>query len=116
MKQWPEFVRSEANRVAGAPDPGMAGYVFDGADGTQVVFWSAKEATTAPEHVHDFWEYCLVVEGSADAVVGGKPMHVEGGEEYVIPAGVKHSSRSSPGYRSIDVFGGRRFRRAQESG
>ena len=73
MKRFPEFITTEVNRVAETPDPGITGTVFDGADGSQVVFWECEEGGTQPEQVHDFWEYALVVEGTFDGEVGGAP-------------------------------------------
>lgn len=115
MKQFPEFMRTEANRAADVPDPSMEGLVFEGADDIQIVFWTCKEGGTQPEHAHDFWEYCLVVEGTWEGTVGDKPVHLEPGDECAIPPGVKHSGRYSAGYRAIDAFGGKRVQRVQQS-
>ncbi len=38
MKHFPDFIRNEKNRVPNAPE-GMEGFVFDGADGSQIVLW-----------------------------------------------------------------------------
>jgi quercetin dioxygenase-like cupin family protein len=111
MKRFPEFITTEANRVAESPAPGITGTVFDGADGSQVVFWECENGGTQPEQVHDFWEYALVVEGTFDGEVDGKPVHLEPGDECTIPPGVPHSGRYSSGYRAIDVFSAKRVER-----
>ncbi len=112
MKRFPEFITTEANRVAEGPDPGIIGTVFDGADGSQVVFWECEDGGTQPEQVHDFWEYALVVEGTFDGEVGGEPVHLEPGDECTIPPGVPHRGRYSASYRAIDVFSAKRVERA----
>jgi quercetin dioxygenase-like cupin family protein len=111
MKEFPDFVMQPANRVANVPDPAMKGVVFEGADGTQIVFWECRAGGESPEHTHDFWEYAVVVEGSCDCIIDGKLVHLEVGDECAIPPGVKHSGRYSTNYRAIDAFGGKRVER-----
>ena len=60
MRKFPDFIRSEKNRVPEAPE-GMEGYVFDGADGSQIVLWENETGGSVGLHTHDFWEYCLVL-------------------------------------------------------
>jgi len=116
MKEFPEFIMLPVNRVADVPDPSMQGVVFDGAEGTQIVFWRCEKGGEVGEHVHDFWEYCLVVEGTFDGLIEGEQVHLEAGEECAIPPGAKHSGRFSPGYRAIDAFGGKRVERIVDTG
>lgn len=111
VRKFPEFIMQPLNRVANSPDPALQGVVFEGADGTQGVLGECEKGGESHEHSHDFWEYCVVVEGSFDGLIGGKPVHCEAGAECVIPPGVKHSGRYSAGYRAIDAFGGRRVER-----
>jgi quercetin dioxygenase-like cupin family protein len=113
MKPFPDFVTTASNRVGGAPDSAMKGYVFEGRDDVQIVFWQCKEGGVQPEQVHDFWEYALVVEGTFDGMVGGKPVHLKAGDECVIPPGTKHSGRYSTDYRAIDAFSAKRVSRAE---
>lgn len=111
MKKFPEFIMKPSDRVANVPDPSMKGVVFEGVEGTQIVFWECEEGGESPEHSHEFWEYAVVVEGTCDCMIEGKLVHLEPGDECVIPAGTKHSGRYSPGYRAIDAFGGKRVER-----
>ena len=111
MKKYPEFLTTEANRVAHGGDPALQGFVFEGADEAQVVFWQSEKSGEMPEDAHDFWEYALVVEGTFDGMVGGKRLHLEPGDEMLVPPHTPHSGRYSAGYRSIDVFGGKRVER-----
>jgi len=43
MDNFPDFVKHPANRIAtrSQSTPGVEGYVFDGADGSQMAFWTA---------------------------------------------------------------------------
>jgi mannose-6-phosphate isomerase-like protein (cupin superfamily) len=112
MKPFPAFFTTDADRVKLPPDANMQGFVFDGAGGVQVVFWQCPAGGVQGEQVHDFWEYALVVEGTFDGVVGGKAVHLERGDECVIPPGTPHSGRYSTGYRAIDAFSAHRVDRA----
>jgi quercetin dioxygenase-like cupin family protein len=115
MQTFPSFVTTPADRVAGAPDAAMEGFVFEGAAGVQIVFWQCESGGEQPEQVHDFWEYALVVEGTFDGLVGGQPVHLEPGDECVIPPGTLHSGRYSKGYRAIDAFSSQRVVRARRN-
>ena len=60
MKKFPEFITTDADRVAEVPDPSMAGFVFEGEEDVQIVFWQCENGGESAEHVHDFWE-CLTL-------------------------------------------------------
>jgi len=115
MKQFPDFFTTDVNRVANPPDSTVRGWVFEGRDDVQIVFWACEDGGEQPEQVHEFWEYALVVEGTFDGTIDGKPIHMEPGDECVIPPGTKHSGRYSKGYRAIDAFSARRVSRENES-
>ena len=114
MKHFPDFVRNPANEVADAPE-GMKGYLFEGADGTQVVFWENVAGGESPMHSHDFWEYAIVLEGHYEGTVDGKPVTLGPGDECAIPPGAKHGGHHSAGYRAIDVWAGPRVQRRQDA-
>ncbi|MGB7546253.1 MAG: hypothetical protein WBM14_00755 [Terracidiphilus sp.] len=58
-------MKDSANRIAssGQATPGVEGYVFDGADGSQMAFWNCRETAASAAQVHDDDEYMLVVQG-----------------------------------------------------
>jgi mannose-6-phosphate isomerase-like protein (cupin superfamily) len=114
MDQFPEFMRREANRIARSEQatPGVEGYVFDGADGSQMAFWTCHETAESAEHTHDFDEYLLVVQGRYTLVIGSREIAVGAGEEYFIPRGTPHAGRVIAGTRTIHGFGGQRARRS----
>src|SRR5262249_42093405 len=65
MHDFPKFMKSAANRIAlsSQSTPGVEGYVHDGADGTQMAFWTCHETAISAPHVHDFDECMVVVQG-----------------------------------------------------
>jgi quercetin dioxygenase-like cupin family protein len=116
MKKFPEFACSAANRITDdvQTKAGMEGYLFEGADGVQIIVWQNEKGGVSPEATHPFWEYALVVEGVYDGWIGDKKIHLEPGDEAVIPPGVKHRGSYSAGYRAIDMFGGPRIVRPKK--
>jgi quercetin dioxygenase-like cupin family protein len=113
MKEFPEFMQHPANRIATTSQatPGVEGYVFDGADGSQMAFWTCRETASSAPHVHDYDEYMLVVEGCYTLIIDAKKISVNAGEEYFIPRGVLHSGDVVAGTRTIHAFGGHRANR-----
>ena len=116
MGDFPEFMRRPANRIASTyqATPGVEGYLFDGADGSQMAFWTCHETRASAEHVHDYDEYMLVVEGCYTLLIGGQRVPVSAGQEYTIPRGVSHGGEVVAGTRTIHAFGGHRADRVRE--
>lgn len=115
MGDFPAFMKKLENRIAAASQytVGIEGYVFDGVDGSQVAFWKCEEARVSEQHVHDFDEYVLVVEGRCAVIAGGKRTELRAGDELVIPKGTVQSMEVGAGTRTVHVFGGQRARREQ---
>ncbi len=116
MDSFPEFMRHPANRIATTSQatPGVEGFVFDGADGSQMAFWTCRETAPSAMHAHDYDEYMIVVQGCYTLIVGGERIPVKAGEEYVIPRGVPHSGEVLAGTRTIHAFGGHRADRVAD--
>jgi mannose-6-phosphate isomerase-like protein (cupin superfamily) len=114
MKDFPEFIKSPANRIATADHatPGVEGYVYDGADGSQMAFWTCHETAHSSAHVHDFDEYMVVVQGCHTLIFGERHVSLQVGEEYFIPRGLSHSGEVVAGTRTIHAFGGQRATRS----
>ena len=115
MDSFPEFMKRPANKIATSSQatPGVEGYVFDGADGSQMAFWTCASTATSAAHTHDYDEYMIVVEGCYTLIINGERLPVRAGEEYLIPRGVLHSGEVVAGTRTIHVFGGHRAERVQ---
>ena len=110
MNVFPEFMKNPTNRIARSHQAtaGVEGYVFDGKDGSQMAFWTCSEDSVSAEHVHDYDEYMLVVQGCYTLVINGKRIPINAGEEYFIARGVVHAGEVVAGTRTIHAFGGHR--------
>lgn len=110
MNAFPDFMKNSANRIARSNQatPGVEGYVFDGRDGGQMAHWTCSENAESAEHVHDYDEYIVVVQGCYILVIKGDRIPLHAGEEYFIPRGMAHSGEVIAGTRTIHAFGGHR--------
>jgi quercetin dioxygenase-like cupin family protein len=116
MTDFPAFMRNPADLVAASSEhaPGVSGYVFDGAEGAQMAFWTAENDAEMTEHAHDFDEWFIVIEGSCLLVLDGAERRVGAGEECFIPAGTRIAGRVVAGTRTVHAFGGKRAEREAE--
>lgn len=110
MEDFPQFMKQPADRIAADSQAtqGVEGYVFDGADKSQMAFWTCHENAMSADHVHEFDEYMRVVEGCYTLIIGGEKIAVCAGEEQFIPRGVLHGGQGVARTRTIHAFGGRR--------
>jgi len=113
MKDFPDFMKSPANKVDSKSQntPGIEGYVFDGADGSQMAFWTYKQTAKSKEHFHEYEEYIAVVEGQYTVIIEKDRIPLRPGDEYMIPKGVVHGGEAIAGTRAIYAFGGKRAER-----
>jgi ethanolamine utilization protein EutQ (cupin superfamily) len=119
MHNFPEFMRNPKNKIDPGSQftPGIEGYVFDGADGSQLAFWTRQaspDVQISAEHVHDYDEYFVVVEGEYTVIIDGSRTTLHKGDEFHIPKGVVHSGEMKSATRTIHAFGGKRAKRAGE--
>jgi len=117
MNDFPEFMKNPVNRIATSNQAtlGVEGYVFDGADGSQMAFWTCRETAVSAPHTHDYDEYMIVVRGCYTLIVNGERIPVKAGDEYFIPRGMPHSGEVLAGTRTIHAFGGHRADRVRDS-
>jgi len=94
MEDFPEFMKRAVNRIATAQQTtsGVEGYVFDGAEGSQMAFWICHQTAASAAHAHDYDEYMLVVQGCFT----------------LIPRGTLYAGEMIAGTRTIHAFGGHR--------
>jgi len=112
MNQFPAFMKNPANAiVAHQQSEGVTGYLFDGAEGSQVVIFQCATNGISNEHIHDFDEYVVVIQGEYTLGIEGKTIKLTAGQEYYIPKGVPHDGAFIAGTRTINAFGGKRAER-----
>ena len=112
MDHFPEFMKNPINAtVFGSQSKGVQSYVYDGADDSQMVFFECVADGESLEHVHDYDEYFVVVQGCYTLIIGDRKIPVLAGEEYWIPKGWSHAGEFIGGTRTIHAFGGRRIER-----
>lgn len=106
-------MKTPANRIAARfqHTPGIEGYVFDGADGSQMAFWTCSRDAVTEEHVHEFDEWFIVVEGTYLLTLDGQERRVDAGQECFIAKGTRVSGRATAGTRTVHAFGGHRAER-----
>ncbi len=115
MDAFPKFMMNPANAiVARQNSDGVDGYVFDGIDGSQIAVFQCAKDGLSKEHVHDFDEYFIVVQGEYTLGMDGKRIVLRAGDEYFIPQGTPHDGAFTAGTRTINAFGGKRAERAAE--
>jgi mannose-6-phosphate isomerase-like protein (cupin superfamily) len=110
MKDFPHFMKNPANLIDKKSQytDEIEGYVFNGADGSQMAYWTCYQDRDSKEHTHDFDEYFVVVQGLYTVIIDGKENPVGVGQECHIPKGTPHSGRVISGTRTIHCFGGKR--------
>jgi mannose-6-phosphate isomerase-like protein (cupin superfamily) len=113
MDDFPEFMKTSENSISSkSQSSGTEGWVYDGVDGKQMAYWKCNVDGTSREHMHDYGEYFIVVQGVYTLIIGTERITVRAGEEYFIPKGLSHAGEFVAGTRTIHCFGGKRAVRA----
>ncbi len=76
-----------------------------------MAFWTYKQTAKSKEHVHEYEEYIVVVQGQYTVIIENDRILLHPADEYMIPKGVVHSGEAIAGTRAIYVFGGKRAER-----
>lgn len=115
MKEYPVFMRNAKNAISEGSQStqasGIEGYVYDGIDGSQMIHWTCRTSGKSAEHVHEYDEYFVVIEGEYTLIIDDKKIPLTAGKEYHIPKGVAHAGEFISGTRTIHAFGGKRAKR-----
>jgi len=79
-----------------------------------MAIWTSTEDVISKEHVHDYDEYFIVVDGEYKLKINNVTTTLRRGDEYHIPKGTLHSRESKKGTRTIYAFGSKRAKRINE--
>ena len=117
MADFPSFMKNPANRIATSSQAHARrrGLRLRRYDGSQIAFWTVQRDAVTAEHVHQFDEWFIVVEGSYALTFNGEEVRVDAGQACFIPKGTKVAGRVTAGTRTVHPFGGRRAERARKS-
>lgn len=112
MSDFPQFMKNELNHINSSQQntKDIDGYFFNGKDGSQIAFWTCYSDRNSKEHVHDFDEYTVCVEGEYVEIFDGVEHILHPGDELVVPKGTSHHGRVKAGTRTIHCFGGQRIK------
>ena len=111
MKDFPDFMKNEMNRVPGSAQntEDIEGYYYTAPGGGQMAFWTCYCARESTKHRHDFDEYTIIVAGRYTACFEDREIVLNPGDELFVPAGTLQWGRCIAGTRSIHAFGGKRI-------
>ncbi len=111
MKDFPDFMKRKENHIDSRQQntPDIDGYYYEGADGSQVCFWTYYADRESKESIHDFDEYVICLSGEYVEIFGDAAHTLRAGDELLIPRQTPHHGRVVKGTRTIHVFGGKRI-------
>lgn len=113
MNDFPAFMKNPTNRIRQSSQytKDIEGYVYDGADGSQMAFWTYRQDRESEEHAHEFDEYLVCVHGQYKLIIGNEIITLNPGDEYHIPRGIAHGGKCVANTRTIHAFGSKRAER-----
>lgn len=117
LNTFPKVMKNESNKidVQYQSSDKIQGYVYDGADGSQMVYWECGIGGISKEHVHEYDEYMTVVQGRYVVIINDEKYEIEHGKEIFIPKNTPHSGEYIKNTRTIHWFGGKRAYRKNEN-
>ena len=74
--------------------------IIDKKAGT-VTYFAFDEGQGLSEHTAPFDAMVYLIEGEAEIVISGKPIHVKGGEMVIMPANKPHALRAVKNFKMI---------------
>jgi quercetin dioxygenase-like cupin family protein len=74
--------------------------IIDKKAGT-VTFFAFAEGQGLSEHTAPFDALVYIVEGEAEIVISGRPIHLKGGEMVIMPANHPHSLKATKDFKMI---------------
>ncbi len=116
MKDFPDFMKSKSNHISSKEQntEDIDGYFYEGADGSQMVFWTCYSDRASRKHTHEFDEWMVCVSGRYTAFLNDEEFVLNPGDELFIEKGTEQWGKCIAGTRTIHAFGGRRIRRNEK--
>lgn len=111
MVDFPDFMKSKMNHIDSNQQntPDIDGYYYEGADGSQICFWTYFSDRESKVNLHEFDEYVVCVSGEYVEIFNGEEHVLHAGDELLVPKGTLHHGRVKKGTRTIHAFGGKRI-------
>lgn len=109
---FPRFMFRSENKIPASQQntQDIEGCYYTANDGSQMAFWIYQSDRVSKEHMHDYDEYMLCVEGEYIVTIDGEEHILHSGDELYIPKGSLQGGRVKAGTRSIHAFGGQRVK------
>lgn len=116
MKEFPEFMKNTQNHISSEDQntKDIDGYFYEGADGSQMAFWTCYSDRTSKKHTHEFDEYMVCVCGQYTVFMNDKEFVFNPGDEILIPKGTEQWGKCIAGTRTIHAFAGKRIQGTRE--
>ncbi|MBN2488220.1 MAG: cupin domain-containing protein [Methanosarcinaceae archaeon] len=113
MKDFPDFMKNELNQIPTTEQntQDLEGYYFEGADGSQMAFWTCHSEQVSKKHKHPFDEYMVCISGQYTVFMDNKKHVLNPGDELLIPKGTEQWGECKAGTRTIHAFGGKRIQK-----
>lgn len=116
MRDFPEFMKNKKNHISSKEQntEDIDGYFYEGADGSQMAFWTCYSDGVSKKHTHDFDEYMVCLSGQYTVITNDNEVILNPGDEIFIPKGTEQWGKCIAGTRTIYAFGGKRLHRDNE--
>jgi quercetin dioxygenase-like cupin family protein len=82
---------------------GIRAWIVQG-ENTQLVFFEMEPSAVVPEHIHEYPQWGMVIDGEMNLIINGRSLICTKGTEYLIPARAEHYARFHKETRVVDFF------------
>ncbi len=112
MNEFPKVIKDLPE--ADLPFEGARAWILQG-ENNQLIFFEFQPDVKVPEHSHSYAQWGMVIQGKMKLSIDGKTRRYEKGDDYLIPAGVKHYATFKSKARVIDLFSEKTRYRAKKT-
>ena len=100
METYPKIIKSLPK--INIPIKSVVGHLMQSKE-NQLVFFEFNADSEIPMHSHGA-QWGIVVDGKIELTIGDNTQVYQKGDQYYIPAGVKHGGKIFKGLKAIDFF------------